>query len=63
MPNSFLRNLEADTFLNSIIENSTFMNGLIPIVSILFFIPSVVYGKISGTVKNEKEVADHMSRL
>ena len=32
MPNSFLRNLKADTFLNSIIHNSTFMNGLIPIV-------------------------------
>ena len=26
MPNSFLRNLEADSFLNSIIDNSTFMN-------------------------------------
>ena len=62
MPNSFLRNLEADSFLKSIIENSTFMNGLIPIVSILFFVPSVVYGKVSGTVKNEKEVANHMAK-
>ena len=62
MPNSFLRNLEADTFLNSIIDNSTFMNGLIPIVALLFFVPSVVYGKIAGTVKNEKEVASHMGK-
>ena len=62
MPNSFLRNLEADSFLNSIIDNSTFMNGLIPIVAILFFVPSVVYGKIAGTVKNEKEVAAHMGK-
>ena len=62
MPNSFLRNLEADSFLNSIIDHSTFMNGLIPIVALLFFVPSVVYGKIAGTVKNEKEVASHMSK-
>ena len=62
MPNSFLRNLEADGFLNSIIDNSAFMNGLIPIVALLFFVPSVVYGKIAGTVKNEKEVAAHMSK-
>lgn len=62
MPNSFLRNLEADSFLNSIIDNSTFMNGLIPIVAILFFVPSLVYGKIAGTVKNEKEVAAHMGK-
>lgn len=62
MPNSFLRNLEADSFLNSIIDHSTFMNGLIPIVALLFFVPSVVYGKIAGTVKNEKEVAAHMSK-
>ena len=38
------------------------MNGLIPIVATLFFIPSVVYGKIAGTVKNEKEVCAHMSK-
>ena len=62
MPNSFLRNLEADGLLNSIIDNSAFMNGLIPIVALLFFVPSVVYGKIAGTVKNEKEVAAHMSK-
>ena len=46
----------------SIIDHSTFMNGLIPIVALLFFVPSVVYGKIAGTVKNEKEVAAHMSK-
>lgn len=36
MPNSFLRNLEADSFLNSIVDHSPFMNGLIPIVALLF---------------------------
>ncbi len=62
MPNSFLRNLEADSFLNSIVDHSPFMNGLIPIVAIIFFVPSVVYGKVAGTVKNEKEVCSHMAK-
>ncbi len=61
LPNSFLRNLEQPDFLNSLINGSTFINGLIPIVSLLFFIPSVVYGKVAGTIKNEKEVASHMT--
>lgn len=62
MPNSFLRNLEKESFLDSIIDHSTLMNGLIPILAITFFVPSVVYGKIAGTVKNEKEVAAHMAK-
>ncbi|MGL5328664.1 MAG: AbgT family transporter [Peptostreptococcaceae bacterium] len=62
MPNSFLRNLEAGSFLDSIVDHSTLMNGLIPIVALLFFIPSVVYGKIAGTVKSEKEVCAHMAK-
>ena len=62
MPNSVLRNLEAETFVDSIINHSTFMNGLIPIIAIMFFVPSVVYGKIAGTMKNEKEVCSHMAK-
>lgn len=62
MPNSFLRNLEKPNFLNSIVDHSTLMNGLIPIIAILFFVPSVVYGKIAKTVKSEKEIAAHMSK-
>lgn len=62
MPNSVLRNLEATSFVNSIIDHSTFMNGLIPIIAILFFVPSVVYGKVAGTMKNEKEVCAHMAK-
>ena len=30
---------------------------LIPLLALLFFIPSVVYGRVSGTYKNEKEVS------
>ncbi|OON99767.1 MAG: aminobenzoyl-glutamate transporter [Epulopiscium sp. Nele67-Bin004] len=62
MPNSFLRNLEQESFIDSLIVGSTFVSGLIPIISLLFFVPAVVYGKISGTVKDEKEVVAHMSK-
>ncbi len=62
MPDSFLRNLEQPSFLDSLVNGSTLMNGLIPIIALLFFVPSVVYGKIAKTVKNEKEVAAHMTK-
>ena len=62
MPNSFLRNLEKDNFLDSLIDKSTLMNGSQTHLAIIFFVPSVVYGKIAGTVKNEKEVASHISK-
>ncbi|WP_373599736.1 AbgT family transporter [Paraclostridium bifermentans] len=62
IPNSFLRNLEQTSFLDSLVNGSTLMNGLIPIIALLFFVPSVVYGKIAKTVKNEKEVAAHMTK-
>ncbi|OON97331.1 MAG: aminobenzoyl-glutamate transporter [Candidatus Epulonipiscioides saccharophilum] len=62
IPGSFLRNLNADSYLNSIISGSTLINGLIPIIAILFFVPSVVYGKISGSIKNDKDVVAHMNK-
>ncbi|WP_250673963.1 AbgT family transporter [Paraclostridium ghonii] len=62
MPDSFLRNLEKTKFLDSIVDHSPLMNGLIPIIALMFFVPSVVYGKIAKTVNNEKEVAGHMSK-
>ncbi|MGL5507786.1 MAG: AbgT family transporter [Paraclostridium sp.] len=65
MPNSFLRNLEVEQtkgFLSSIIDHSTLMNGLIPILAILFFVPSVVYGKVAKTIKGEKDVCAHMAK-
>ena len=50
--NSFLRNAET----GSLMTNSPFIQGLIVLIALLFFIPSVVYGRISGTYKNEKDV-------
>lgn len=50
--NSFLRNPET----GSLISGSPFMSGLIVIIALVFFIPSVVYGRVTGTYKNEKDV-------
>ncbi len=57
-PESFLRN--PDT--GSITENSPFMSSIIVILSIMFFIPSVVYGKVSKTFKSEKDIATQMGK-
>ncbi|MGL5259715.1 MAG: AbgT family transporter [Lachnospiraceae bacterium] len=50
--NSFLRNAET----GSLTQNAPFMSGLIVLIAILFFVPSVVYGRISGKYKGEKDV-------
>ena len=50
--NSFMRN--PDT--GSLIEGSTLMNAIIPLFTLLFFIPSFVYGKLCGSFKSDKDV-------
>lgn len=50
--NSFLRNPETGSLMSA----SPFMDGLIVIIALLFFVPSIVYGRVSGTYKNEKDV-------
>lgn len=52
---SFLR-AEDGTLLG----NSPLMDGIIPIITILFFVPSVIYGKIAGKYKGEKDVCAAM---
>lgn len=53
--------LPADSFLRnpdtgSLMSGSPFMDGLIVIIALIFFIPSVVYGRVSGKYKGEKDV-------
>lgn len=55
--NSFLRNPET----GSLMTGSPFMSGLIVVISLLFFVPSVVYGRVSGKYKNEKDVCEQLS--
>lgn len=50
--NSFMRNNET----GSLIEGSTLINSIIPLFTLLFFIPSFVYGKLCGTFKSDKDV-------
>lgn len=61
--NSFLRNAET----GSLMTDSPLMSGLIVLIALVFFIPSVVYGRVSGKYKNEKDVSaqlgDNMSAM
>lgn len=49
---SFLRNPETKSLLSS----SPFMSGLIVLIAFLFFVPSVIYGRLAGTYRGEKDV-------
>lgn len=43
------------------IVQSPFMSSLVPIIMLLFLIPGYVYGKITKSIKNDKDVAQQMS--
>lgn len=49
---SFLRNPNT----GSLIAGSPLMDGIIILIALYFFIPAVVYGKVSGNFKGEKDV-------
>ncbi|MUV06019.1 AbgT family transporter [Planococcaceae bacterium Storch 2/2-2] len=40
---------------------SPFMKSLVPIIAIMFFIPGLVYGKVTKSIKGDKDVAAMMS--
>lgn len=56
--NSFLRNPES----GSLVAGSPFMNGIIPIIMLLFFIPSSVYGLCSGIFEGERDICAAMGK-
>lgn len=61
LPNSPMRGPdEVGTYLDTIIQ-SPFMSSLVPIIAILFFIPGLVYGAITKSIRNDKDVANQMS--
>ncbi|ARK32243.1 AbgT family transporter [Halalkalibacter krulwichiae] len=43
------------------IINSPFFSSLVPVILLMFFIPGFVYGKITKSIKNDKDVADQLS--
>lgn len=56
--------IPASSFLRAedgtLLGNSPLMEGIIPIITILFFVPSAVYGKITGKYKGEKDICGAM---
>lgn len=58
IPQSSFMRAEDGTLLG----NSPFMEGIIIIIAILFFVPSVIYGTLTGVYKGEKDVCNAMGR-
>lgn len=56
--NAMLRNAET----GSMIEDSPFMASIVPLTMIMFLIPSLVYGSLSGVFKSDKDVVSHLSK-
>jgi len=44
------------------IIQSPFMDSLVPIIAVLFFVPGLVYGMISKEIRNDKDVAEQLSK-
>jgi len=54
-----LRGTEGN-WLDQIIQ-SPFMSSLVPVIAILFFVPGLVYGKVTKVIQNDKDVAGQLS--
>lgn len=54
--------LMADPATGSLLAwESPLMQGLIPIITIAFLVPGVIYGKMTGTIKNDKDAVAMMA--
>lgn len=42
----------------SLIQDSPLMNGIVPIITVLFFVPGLVYGFVAGTMRSTKKFAE-----
>lgn len=52
--NGLLRNAKT----GSLIQDSPLMNGIVPIITVLFFVPGLVYGFAAGTMRSTKKFAE-----
>ncbi|MCG5102469.1 AbgT family transporter [Oceanobacillus alkalisoli] len=57
--NAPLRGTEGDAIFQ--IVQSPFMSSLVPIIAIIFFIPGLVYGMVTKSIRSDKDVAAQMS--
>nr|WP_198044610.1 AbgT family transporter [Lysinibacillus timonensis] len=55
--NSFMRDSETGS-----ITSGPFMKAIIPIILLTFFIPALAYGFGAKVLKNDKDIADHLSK-
>ncbi|MET3574277.1 para-aminobenzoyl-glutamate transporter family [Bhargavaea ullalensis] len=55
--NGILRNPEDGSLIIS-----PFMDSIVPIMMILFLVPALVYGKITGSLKNSKDLGDQLGK-
>lgn len=58
--------LPADSFMRAedgtLLGNSPLMDGIVALLAVIFFVPSVVYGKMTGKYQGEKDVCSAMGR-
>ncbi len=55
---ALLRNAET----GSLVEDSPFMQGLVPLMLFFFFIPAFFYGIGAKVIKSDKDVAEHLTK-
>lgn len=54
---AFLSDPETGALLSN---NAPLMKGMVPIIALAFFIPGVVYGKVTGLIKKDKDIVKLM---
>ncbi|MCP8381629.1 AbgT family transporter [Clostridioides difficile] len=55
--NAFMKDPETDSILSS---NAPLMKGIVPIITIIFLTPGLVYGKVSKKIKSDKDLVSMM---
>lgn len=55
--NGILRNPET-----GLVTNSPFLKGIVAFIFVTFAVPGFVYGRLAGTMKNDRDVIDAMSK-
>lgn len=54
---AFLRDSETGSLLSN---SSTLMKGIVPIITAVFLVPGFVYGKVTKSIKNDKDLVSMM---
>ena len=57
--NSFLGDPKTGNLLSN---DAPFMKGMVPIMAILFFVPGLVYGIVTGVIKSDKDAVSFMGQ-